>query len=104
MTSQRSATQKELFVVSPYFVPTRAGVEGFSELAARGIDVSVVTNSLAANNQSMVHGGYVPWRKTLLRNGVKIYEVRADADVRGSDRGQRLRAGLMRILPIRGQL
>jgi putative cardiolipin synthase len=59
-------------------------VEAISELANRGIDVNVITNSLAANNQSTVHGGYAPSRKPLLKNGVKIYEVRADADVAGS--------------------
>jgi len=45
----------------------------------------VITNSLAANNQSSVHGGYAPSRKPLLKSGVKIFEVRADADVSGSE-------------------
>ena len=78
------SAEKEVLLISPYFVPRKGGVEGFSELAKSGIDVKVVTNSLAANNQSTVHGGYAPSRKPLLRNGVKIYEVRADADIQGS--------------------
>jgi putative cardiolipin synthase len=32
-----------------------------------------------------VHGGYAPSRKPLLRVGVKIYEVRPDAEVSGSE-------------------
>ena len=80
----RSA-RKELIVISPYFVPQKTGVRFFSELAARGVDVTIVTNSLAANNQVTVHGGYAPSRKTLLRNGVKIYEVRPDAEVAGAE-------------------
>jgi putative cardiolipin synthase len=79
------AAEQEALVISPYFVPRKSGIEGFSELAARGIDVIVVTNSLAANNQSTVHGGYAPSRKPLLRNGVRLYEVRADSDVAGSE-------------------
>jgi putative cardiolipin synthase len=79
----RSA-QEEVIVVSPYFVPRKTGVQFFSELAARGVDVTIVTNSLAANNQVMVHGGYAPSRKPLLRSGVNIYEVRPDAEVAGS--------------------
>jgi putative cardiolipin synthase len=51
----------------------------------RGVDVTIITNSLAANNQSSVHGGYAPSRKPLLQAGVRIFEVRADADVSGSE-------------------
>ena len=80
----RSA-EKELIVVSPYFVPRKTGVQFFSELQARGVDVTIVTNSLAANNQVTVHGGYAPARKPLLQNGVRIHEVRPDADVAGAE-------------------
>lgn len=78
------SAQKGVFVISPYFVPRKTGIRFFSELAARGVDVTIVTNSLAANNQVTVHGGYAPSRKPLLRNGVRIYEVRPDAEVAGS--------------------
>ncbi|MEO0424150.1 MAG: phospholipase D family protein [Pseudomonadota bacterium] len=80
-----SAAEEGVIVISPYFVPRKTGVEGFSALAAKGVDVTVVTNSLAANNQSTVHGGYAPSRKPLLRAGVKLYEVRADAQVAGAE-------------------
>ena len=79
------AAEKEVIIISPYFVPRKAGVEAFSELQARGVDVTIVTNSLAANNQATVHGGYAPSRKPLLKAGIKLYEVRADADVSGSE-------------------
>ena len=51
----------------------------------RGIDVTIITNSLAANNQFTVHGGYAPSRKPLLEGGIKIHEVRPDADVAGTE-------------------
>jgi putative cardiolipin synthase len=78
------SAQEQVIVVSPYFVPLKSGVEFFSELEARGVEVTIVTNSLAANNQITVHGGYAPSRKPLLRSGVRIYEVRPDAEVAGS--------------------
>ncbi len=78
------AAENEMMVISPYFVPRRSGVEAFTEVQERGIQVTIITNSLAANNQSAVHAGYAPSRIPLLRRGVKIYEVRADADVSGS--------------------
>jgi len=84
VASLRSA-ETELVLISPYFVPTKGGIEGLSELQARGVDVTVITNSLAANNQFMVHGGYSPSRKPLVGAGVKIYEVRPDVDVSGTE-------------------
>ena len=82
--SLRSA-ENELIVISPYFVPLKGGIEGLSEIQKSGVNVIIITNSLAANNQFTVHGGYAPSRKPLLKAGVKIYEVRPDADVRGTE-------------------
>jgi len=78
------AAEKEIIVISPYFVPRKTGIEAFTEVQNRGIQVTIITNSLAANNQLSVHGGYAPSRKPLLKAGVRIFEVRADADVAGS--------------------
>ena len=82
--SFRSA-EEEVIVISPYLVPRRTGVDGFTRMRERGVDVTIVTNSLAANNQFAVHGGYAPSRKPLLESGVRIYEVRPDAEVAGSE-------------------
>ena len=79
------AAERELIIVSPYFVPLKSGVEGLAGLEERGIEVTVITNSLAANNQFTVHGGYAPSRKPLLEAGVRIYEARPDADVAGTE-------------------
>ena len=82
--SIRSA-ERELIIVSPYFVPLKSGVEALARMEERGVEVIVITNSLAANNQFTVHGGYAPSRKPLLEAGVEIYEARPDADVAGTE-------------------
>ena len=79
------SAEDEMIIISPYFVPRKAGIEAISEIRSRGIGVTIITNSLAANNQSAVHGGYAPSRIPLLRIGVKIYEARPDAEVSGSE-------------------
>lgn len=79
-----NSAKEAVIIVSPYFVPRRRGIEFLSNMQARGINVTIVTNSLAANNQLTVHSGYSPSRKPLLKSGVRIYEVRADADIAGS--------------------
>ena len=69
------AVDKNLFIVSPYFVPGKEGVEFLSGIAERGVRVQVLTNSLASNDIYYVHAGYSKYRKALLRNGVEIYEL-----------------------------
>lgn len=77
------AVEDEFLVVSPYFVPTDEGVEFLLGLEKRGVQVKIVTNSLASSDVSIVHAGYKLSRKDLLRGGVELYEIKADlaADV-----------------------
>ncbi len=75
------AAQKEIIIASPYFVPTKKGVDAFSKVQKSGVDITIITNSRAANNQALVHAGYAPARKPLLKNGIKIYEVKPTAQV-----------------------
>lgn len=64
-------------LVSPYFVPGQAGVDLFRELEKKGVEVQILTNSLAANDVALVHSGYAKYRKPLLRAGVELFEMRA---------------------------
>jgi putative cardiolipin synthase len=84
---RKSITQaeQEFMLVSPYFVARNTGVEGLAKLRARGVDVKVITNSLASTNHSVVHTGYAPSRKPLLHQGVKLFEVRPDTTVTGAE-------------------
>jgi putative cardiolipin synthase len=50
-------------------------VEFLTGLAARGVKVRILTNSLASTDVGIVHTGYAKHRKTLLRAGVELYEV-----------------------------
>jgi putative cardiolipin synthase len=63
-------------LVSPYFVPSEAGVEIFSDMAISGVDVEILTNSLEATDVVAVHAGYAKRRGVLLEAGVKLYELR----------------------------
>lgn len=74
-----SATHKELLLVSPYFVPGEAGVAFLADLQLRGVQVTVLTNSLAATDMSAVHSGYARYRKALLAAGVALWEVKPEA-------------------------
>lgn len=67
--------QHELIIVSPYFVPGDEGVEFFTALVNRGVNVRILTNSLSSNDVGIVHAGYASYREDLLRAGVELYEM-----------------------------
>lgn len=69
------APERELALVSAYFVPGKAGVEAFTEMAARGIDVKILTNSLEATDVAAVQSGYAKRRAALLEGGVRLFEL-----------------------------
>jgi putative cardiolipin synthase len=73
--------ERELDLVSSYFVPGRAGAEALARFARRGVRVRIVTNSLATSDVAAVHAGYARRRAGLLRAGVRLYELRPDAGV-----------------------
>ncbi len=70
------APRERLTMVSPYFVPTEAGVSLFRELESQGVEIRVLTNSLAANDVGLVHAGYARYREDLLSAGVELFELK----------------------------
>ncbi len=71
--------ERELLIITPYYIPREAGAEFMENLVARGIRVIIVTNSLASTNHVPVHSGYARYRKRMLQAGVEFYEVRVDS-------------------------
>jgi putative cardiolipin synthase len=77
--------RSELLIVSPYFVPGKAGTAALVAAARRGVRVRVVTNSLASTDVGAVHAGYKKSRRDLLEGGVQLFEMmpRLSADAAG---------------------
>ena len=67
--------REEVIILSPYFVPGKAGVAFLRKLRDNGVKVKILTNSLASTDVSIVHAGYVRYRKALLRAGVDLREL-----------------------------
>ena len=65
-----------LEMVSPYFVPMQEGVDYLVSLAREGVEIRVLTNSLAATDVVAVHAGYAKWRKRLLQAGITLHEYK----------------------------
>ena len=77
--------RSEVSITSPYLIPGKGGLEVMQEVHGRGVKMSVVTNSLAATDEPLVHTGYRRYRRDMLRLGMDLYElssVRTRASVR----------------------
>jgi len=81
ISARMQAAKREIVIITPYFVPRREGVALLKSLRGRGVEIVVLTNSLASTNHPYVHGGYFPYRRELLEAGVRIYEAKADAAI-----------------------
>lgn len=68
--------QKDLIIVSPYFVPGDDVTKFLTQKVTAGARVRVLTNSLSSSDVSLVHAGYINYRKALLRGGVELYEFK----------------------------
>ena len=75
VVAEMSRAKEELFLTTPYFVPGPAALEGMRNNVARGLRISILTNSLAATDEPVVHGGYRRYREEMLRAGVRLYEL-----------------------------
>ena len=69
-----TSAKTEVRLITPYFVPGRAGIAGLTGLAARGVRVSLLTNALAATDMLLVYGAYRRYRSALLAAGAVIHE------------------------------
>ena len=77
MVNLMNEAQREVLLVTPYFVPGEKIMARFAALRQRGVRVRVLTNSLASNDAIAAHAGYARYRKDLLRLGVELHELRA---------------------------
>lgn len=86
---------REIDLVSPYFVPGKAGTEMLAALPGRGIALRILTNSLAATDVPVVFSAYYRHREALVRGGVRLFEMKPDAGKARAARGTLPRANLL---------
>jgi putative cardiolipin synthase len=65
---------EEIVIVSPYLIPGPNAEAALRSFRERGVRVTLMTNSLAATDEPLVHVGYRRYRTALLREGVELYE------------------------------
>jgi phosphatidylserine/phosphatidylglycerophosphate/cardiolipin synthase-like enzyme len=74
--------EKSVTIQTPYLVTTDLGKGILKTLVDRGVEVKILTNSLASNDNLEAFSGYQRDRKALLKTGVKIFEFKPNAKIR----------------------
>lgn len=67
--------QSRVVIVTPYFIPGGVGLDVMARARARGVETIIVTNSLRATDEPLVHAAYSRYRRRMLDLGVTLYEV-----------------------------
>jgi putative cardiolipin synthase len=70
-----ATARSSVLVISPYFIPGDEGMARIREGRRRGVQVSVITNSLADSDEPLVNINYNRYRVDMLKLGVELYEV-----------------------------
>ena len=66
---------RNIEITSPYFVPRKESAKALVGLVKSGVDVAILTNSLAATDVAAVHSGYARQRPQLIKGGVRLFEL-----------------------------
>ncbi|MFO1416379.1 MAG: phospholipase D family protein [Acinetobacter sp.] len=86
LIQQLEQPEKNVDLISAYFVPEKKGAKMLTDLAEDGIKVRVLTNSFKANDVAVVHAFYGKYRQNLLEHGVQLYEFLPALDKNDLDR------------------
>lgn len=71
-------SHEELIMVSPYLIPVKGSLEDLAELSSEGVDIKILTASMASNNHTAAHSHYKKYRQRILDTGAELYEFRHD--------------------------
>ena len=74
--------KKSVIIQTPYLVTTDISRNLFKALVKKGVEIKILTNSMASNDNLEAFSGYQRDRKKLLETGVEIYEFKPNALIR----------------------
>jgi putative cardiolipin synthase len=77
-----ATARRELLIVNAYIIPDDRTIETIRMLTERGVEVRILTNSLASHDVPAVNSHYKKWRKPLIQAGVELREIRPDAKIK----------------------
>lgn len=82
LVAELRKARKRVTIQSPYLVLPKGALQLFRELMARGVEVRIVTNSLASTDNLQAFSGYYKQRRQILKSGIKVFEFKPDPAIR----------------------
>ncbi len=79
--------RQEVVIVSPYLVPNQDSIASIKVATHYGVRMVLITNSLGSTDEPLVYWRYAERREEMVRAGVKIYEISANAGDRADQLG-----------------
>lgn len=79
--SMLASARKQLLIMNAYIIPAERGIGALKRLGDLGVDMKILTNSLASHDVPAVNSHYKQWRKPILKAGAELYEIRHDAEI-----------------------
>jgi putative cardiolipin synthase len=67
--------RSELVLISPYFIPGSKGLSLLQQVRRQRVDLRIVTNAVAANDEPMAGAAYARYRVPLLQAGAELFEI-----------------------------
>ncbi|HEY9118102.1 MAG TPA: phospholipase D family protein [Marinobacter sp.] len=74
------ATDQEILIESAYLILAEEQLKLLDVGERESLRVAALTNSLATNDLVTNHAGYARWRGYMLEQGIRIYELKPDAE------------------------
>ena len=74
--------KSSIVIQTPYLVTSEKSRALFTNAINRGVNIKILTNSLASTDNLEAFSGYQKDRKKLLKTGVRIFEFKPDAESR----------------------
>lgn len=74
--------KSSITIQTPYLITSEASQTLFKDAVNRGVNIRILTNSLASTDNVEAFSSYQSDRETLLKTGIKIFEFKPDAEER----------------------
>lgn len=82
LVEQVQQANQRITIQTPYLVLPDGGLALFSELVRRGVEVRIVTNSLASTDNLHAFSGYHKQRDDILAAGIQVFEYKPRSGIR----------------------
>ena len=76
------AAEMDIRIVNAYIIPGQDFIDKMKQATGKGIEVRILTNSLASHDVPAVNSHYKKWRKPIIQTGAELYELRSDPTIK----------------------